>query len=406
MKLSIPLKEFSYKAGSHIRVRDAAPPEGFYLVSEGELELVSALGISRTLKPGDFFSVISAMTRRPELEVVRAKTDVKIYLVTRDDFVKLVKQHPELALRIIRYFSSILRLYDEALSKLVGKKETEPQDLEKLYTIAEYYNKNKRYSLAAYAYHKYIMYNPEGKHINEAKKKLKAIIPYAKNALNPQNNPNSPDKTFYDNTFIFCEGEPGEELYILLEGKVKITKLSNDKELIIAILDKGDIFGEMAIIDKKPRSASAIAHGFVKTKAIREETFPALFKSSDIMAMKLLERLSERVWYVYRQVQNLRIDDPVGRLVDLLVIQIQAKRIPIRNVPYEFEIGPEELIKMAGFNWPEDKKYIDQLLNSQKKIYEISPSGKIMVRSIEELIKDRNFYVEMSERRRRKAKKD
>ena len=66
-------------------------------------------------------------------------------------------------------------------------------------------------------------------------------------------------RTYNKNKIIFADGELGESLYIIQKGTVKITKILNGNEIILAILKHGDIFGEMALLENKPRSASAIA---------------------------------------------------------------------------------------------------------------------------------------------------
>ncbi|MFW6139446.1 MAG: cyclic nucleotide-binding domain-containing protein, partial [Spirochaetota bacterium] len=58
---------------------------------------------------------------------------------------------------------------------------------------------------------------------------------------------------------IFKEGEPGETMYIIQKGRVKITKRVNDIDKILTVLQKGDFFGEMAIIRQTTRSATATA---------------------------------------------------------------------------------------------------------------------------------------------------
>lgn len=68
-------------------------------------------------------------------------------------------------------------------------------------------------------------------------------------------------KRFTEGTLVFAEGEPGDTLYVVLKGQVRISRrIPGLGEEALAILRRGDIFGEMALIDEKPRSADAIAH--------------------------------------------------------------------------------------------------------------------------------------------------
>src|SRR6056297_3893632 len=64
-------------------------------------------------------------------------------------------------------------------------------------------------------------------------------------------------KTFMEGDVVFYENEPGKTMYIIYEGEVKITKKARDIETTLAVLKKGDFFGEMSLIDNSPRSATA-----------------------------------------------------------------------------------------------------------------------------------------------------
>lgn len=71
----------------------------------------------------------------------------------------------------------------------------------------------------------------------------------------------STEEHFPANAFIFAEGEHGEKLYIVVDGKVRISRRFDDTgEEALAILGRGEVFGEMALIDDQPRSADAKAH--------------------------------------------------------------------------------------------------------------------------------------------------
>ncbi|HPJ13592.1 MAG TPA: cyclic nucleotide-binding domain-containing protein, partial [Spirochaetota bacterium] len=60
---------------------------------------------------------------------------------------------------------------------------------------------------------------------------------------------------------IFCEYEPGNEFYFVKKGRVSIVKIINNREKTLDVLEEGDVFGEMAILEAEPRSASAVAMG-------------------------------------------------------------------------------------------------------------------------------------------------
>ena len=72
----------------------------------------------------------------------------------------------------------------------------------------------------------------------------------------------STEKRFDDGAYLFQEGDEGGEMYVVLEGRARISKfIPGGGEEALAILDRGDFFGEMSLIDGEPRSADARAHG-------------------------------------------------------------------------------------------------------------------------------------------------
>lgn len=68
-------------------------------------------------------------------------------------------------------------------------------------------------------------------------------------------------REFPRNDFVFCEGDEGDSFYIILEGRIRISRrIAGIGEEALAILDTGNYFGEMALVDDLPRSADAVAH--------------------------------------------------------------------------------------------------------------------------------------------------
>ena len=103
-------------------------------------------------------------------------------------------------------------------------------------------------------------------------------------------NPKADDfkRVYKDNTMICCEHEPGNELFIIQEGQIKITKVIQNKEVLLAVLKEGDIFGEMALIENKPRSASAIAFGTTKVMAVNKNNFEAMISNQPQLVARLI----------------------------------------------------------------------------------------------------------------------
>jgi HEAT repeat protein len=103
------------------------------------------------------------------------------------------------------------------------------------------------------------------------------------------------EKEFPSNTTIFEEHEEGSSLYLIVDGSVRIIKKSENKEVVLAILQERDYFGEMAILDNEPRSASAETVKKTKLLVISRENFQQLVVARPSIALSLFKSLSKRL---------------------------------------------------------------------------------------------------------------
>ncbi len=95
---------------------------------------------------------------------------------------------------------------------------------------------------------------------------------------------------------IFEQGAAGDDLYVLESGQAQVIRqLDNGIKHVLATLDAGEIFGEMAILERRPRSARVVAHSDVKLLSISRQTFDYLIEESPAMAVHLLQRVSARL---------------------------------------------------------------------------------------------------------------
>jgi CRP-like cAMP-binding protein len=95
--------------------------------------------------------------------------------------------------------------------------------------------------------------------------------------------------------FVFREGELGTEMYIIHEGKVEILSGSGGGEQLLSVLEKGDFFGEMAILEDLPRAASARAVTDVKLLQINGSTFDQLLRNNPEIAVRMMRKLARRL---------------------------------------------------------------------------------------------------------------
>lgn len=397
MSGGITFKVARYRPGTYIMIEGDKVPEEFYIIQEGRVQVFETIDpIIRgtkegcSLQKGDFFGVVSCMSRRSNMETVLALEDTSLLVIHRSQFGELIQKSAPIAVKILRFFSRKLREYDATLAKLTFKSQTE-EDPYQLFNIAEFYYSKKMMEQSAYAYRKYIEYCPDGGYVSVAKMKLASIDPIVAMA-EPEVDTSRCIEKYHDNQVIFCEHEYGDKAYVILSGNVRITKFVNGNEVLLAVLKEGDIFGEMAVLENKPRSATATAVGETELLYVKKENFETMVHTRPEIATRIIEVLSDRIWTIYRQLANIALKEPNARIYDALMIQIEKNRIPIKpRESTKLNFSVEDLIKFLGYTIEEGKKYIKAVFDADRNIT-TSSDGKIVINDLDKLLKDVTFY--------------
>jgi CRP-like cAMP-binding protein len=263
-----------------------------------------------------------------------------------------------------------------------------------LFRTGEYYYTGRHYEQAAYCYRQYLIEYPGGAAEQVVKNRITAVNEYLTPAASA---PAGQNPIFQKNQFVFAEGEQGSVLYVILSGSVKITKIIAGKEIILAILKKGDMFGEMAILESKPRSASAIACEDCSLAAVKIENFESVAGSQPAIVEKLTETLAGRLWFIDKQFANTLFEDPVGRIFDGLAMHIEKAGVSLTDPSgYELPCGFDELAKMVGLSTEERTLTLAKVL---KDMNVRSEPGKIIIKDVREVAKQRQFYLRMQKRK-------
>ncbi len=135
---------------------------------------------------------------------------------------------------------------------------------------------------------------------------------------------------------IFAKGDPGNSLYAVCAGTVKISVPSADgKDAVFNLVGEGEIFGEIALLDGRPRTADATAMADCELMVIERRDFLDLVRSQPEIALKLMEVLCARLRHTSEQVEDVLFLDLPGRLAKILLqltekAQVsQARRVAI-----------------------------------------------------------------------------
>jgi len=381
---SLQLAFVNYKKDAYIVVEGKAA-DRFFIIRQGTVRLFKDVVVveeegGSVLGPGDFFGVVSTMSGHSQIETAQAMTDVTLISVMKEQYGQLIQNNTPVAMKIILQFSRRMRYLDAALTRLTLKSNAE-EDVSHLYNVAEYYTRQTQYNQAYYAFSQYIRHCPRGENANKARDLLAKISPYAAPAKLDFKSDEF-NRVYPKDCMIFSEGEPGEELFIIQRGSVKIVKIVNNNEVLLAVLKPGDIFGEMALLESKPRAACAVAYEECHVMAVNRANFEQMVSSQPQIVARLTTLLAERIWFIYKQLANTLIADPVGRMYDALFMQLEKNKIAINSSTYTFDFGPRELFNMVGIS-PNDGSRVLRRLADDKKIRIIQDKEKERIRSLD-----------------------
>ncbi|MGZ5477806.1 MAG: cyclic nucleotide-binding domain-containing protein [Thermoanaerobaculia bacterium] len=122
---------------------------------------------------------------------------------------------------------------------------------------------------------------------------------------------------------IFSQGDLGTEMFIIVEGEVEIIKHINEESHVLSHLEKGDFFGEMALLENVPRTADAVAKSDVKAIVINGSRFDDMLRKNPEIAVRIIRKYSKRL-----RDANTLLERLVGREVDADQAAIEAGQGP------------------------------------------------------------------------------
>ncbi len=152
----------------------------------------------------------------------------------------------------------------------------------------------------------------------------------------------STKKTAAKNTIIISEGDQSASLYVIIVGKVKVFLQDGDgKEVVLNYQGPGEYFGELALLDNAPRSASVMAVQKSTFLVVSKQEFKQMLSSHPDVAFALIKGLVVRLRLLTENVKDLALTDVYGRVVKLLsgLAQLQAGKMVIANGPTQQDIA-------------------------------------------------------------------
>jgi len=176
---------------------------------------------------------------------------------------------------------------------------------------------------------------------------------------------------------ILIEEEIGSTMFIILDGRVKISRISDDgREVILSILSEGDFFGEMSILDGQNRSANVVTLDDSKIMIIRREDFLQMLHDYPQIAINLLKELAGRLRRSDAQIKSLSLQNATGKVAStLLRIADDSGKIHLGQVEIPRLPPQQDLANMAGTS----RETISRVLKSLTKQGYLKKEGSRLI---------------------------
>ena len=185
------------------------------------------------------------------------------------------------------------------------------------------------------------------------------------------------EKSYEENRALFHAKEPGSALFILKSGRVKVTLTDrHGKEVILRVLHPGEFFGEMALLDGHPRSATVTAIERSRVFILEQASFLQLIRQDPQWSLKMLATLSRRLRKANEKIGAAIFSDAYGKVARTLIDLIPEGGMTASNgIWIDLKLTRQELAAMAGVT----RETFIRILKEFEKAGSVRVEGKQVV---------------------------
>jgi CRP/FNR family cyclic AMP-dependent transcriptional regulator len=177
-------------------------------------------------------------------------------------------------------------------------------------------------------------------------------------------------------TVVFSKGDPGNALFAVVKGTVRIGVTSAEgREAVFNIIEPGELFGEIALLDGRERTADAVATSDCELLVIERREFLPFAQSQPLLAMKLIDLLCARLRWISDHVEQIVLPNLPGRLAKALVRL--AERDGSAHTKQKLTVTQLELSQMIGMSRESINKQLRAWAN--RKLVRLERGGIIML---------------------------
>ncbi len=380
-----------YKKGAVIYF-EGDKDERIFILQKGLLvatstDLESDAKNSESIHPGQFFGSKSALGRFPREETVSAVADCVCIVMSVAEFEQNFSSNKQVIMKMMRVFSSQLRYIHYKTESILKRGPSVSQHTGML-SVAQAFYQDEKWRSCSDVCDKFLHWYPNAptraavEKIN-AVARPRALRDDAKNAAlaaaeagtaaNPALKAFSLpaferfSKKYIPGQVIISEFEPGNSFYFIQSGDVQLVKCINGANKNLDILKPGEFFGEMAILDNSPRSATCLAKTNVSCLEFNKENFEVLIMGNPQLALILLKLFCKRIYDQHRRFKILCIKDVQARICDVFLMFDELN--PMTN-PQDharrFNLSVQDLAHWSGLPQEVTQEEVTKLTKQHK----------------------------------------
>ncbi len=175
------------------------------------------------------------------------------------------------------------------------------------------------------------------------------------------------EKRYYKEEVIFFEDNDAENLYIVVEGRVKLTMLSPaGKEKVISILQEGDILGEMSLFDQDKHPITAEVIDEARLVILSFEDLENIIREQPGVAIKIINAMAKKTRLLTSQIRELVFQDAEGRLASLIIRFVEDFGIEVKSGKIiDLVLTHQEIANLMGASRVTVTKLINQFIDEE-----------------------------------------
>lgn len=379
-------KLVNFSKGSIVYFEDDKDDK-IYILQSGTIILTSIdpetkITVTSQVKPGEFFGVKSALGRFPREETATVLQDSQVIALTVPEFEKNFSGNKQIIMKMLRVFSAQLRQIHKRIEQILNSTPESPQA--GMLAVAKSFFEDEEFVSCYDVCLKYLKRFPQSPYIEHVKKLFAASQMYLEKRGMPKYE--APEdgglgalkqfelsaferfaKKYAPGQVVISEFEPGDTFYLIQRGSVQLMKYVNGTEKNLDILKPGEFFGEMAILDNSPRSATCMAKTSVKCLEFSKENFESIVTGNAVLALNLLKLFCKRIYDQRRRFKILAIKDLQARIADVFIL-LDEMNPP--NNPNErsrkFYVNTGDIAHWAGLSFEITREEINRLVEKRK----------------------------------------